>query len=51
MNKSYGDSEYMGSHSHIIPSHKRKDSDIKVFQRDFYFVEIDRIDGWYILGN
>lgn len=35
----------------IIPSHKRKDNDMKVFQGDLYSVEIDRIDGWCILVN
>lgn len=41
----------MEPHPDIIPSQKRKDNDMKVFQGDLYFVEIDRIDGWYILGN
>lgn len=41
----------MEPHPDIIPSHKRKDNDMKVFQGDLQFVEIDRIDGWYILGN
>lgn len=50
-NKSHGDNECMGSNPDIIPSHKRKDNDMKVFQGDLYFVEIDRIEGWYMLGN
>lgn len=38
--KAMGIMSTLGSNTEIIPRHKRKDNDVKVFQSDLYFVEI-----------